>query len=82
MESKKWIINWFSKNSILSNNDISTNLSSNYLEKNWIDSLKFISLITDIENNFKIKFSNEEFENEKFQTLKGLIEIIDGKTNV
>ena len=82
METQNWLINWFDENSILDRKEILKKQDENYLEKGWIDSLKFISLITDIENSFKIKFSNEEFENEKFQTIKGLIEFIDVKRNV
>ena len=57
------------------------NLNENYLEKGWIDSLKFISLVTDIELKFSITFSNDMFQNKAFTTIGGLIHIIDSEVN-
>ena len=81
MNSKSWIIQWFVNNSNLSENEINENLEENYLIKGWIDSLKFISFISDIENEFKISFSNDEFQNRKFATVNGIVKIIEEKTN-
>jgi acyl carrier protein len=81
MNSKSWIIQWFVNNSNLEENEINENLEENYLIKGWIDSLKFISFISDIENEFKISFSNDEFQNRKFATVNGIVKIIEEKTN-
>ena len=81
MNSKKWLINWFKKNSLIKIREIEQHLDENYLENGWIDSFKFILFITDIENNFKIKFSNDEFQNRKFATINGLSKIIYDKKN-
>lgn len=79
MDIKKWLISWFEKNSGLEPGEIEKNTDVNYFEKGWIDSFKFISFINDIENEFKIKFSNEEFQNRNFSTINGLADIIRGK---
>jgi acyl carrier protein len=76
-----WIINWFKQNADLKSNDITKNLFENYLEKGWIDSLKFISFISDIEGNFGIRFSNDEFQDRAFATIAGLSKIIHNKIN-
>ena len=59
--------------------EISKKLGENYFENGWLDSLKFIELINDVEQEFEILFSNDEFQNRKFATINGLKEIITGK---
>lgn len=81
MDSKSWIVKWFSDNTNLVENEIIANLDENYLTNGWIDSLKFISFISDIENGFKIIFSNDEFQNRTFATINGLVQIIEEKLN-
>jgi len=81
MNTKDWIINWFEENTDLNKEEIEKNISENYFAKGWIDSLKFISFITDIEGNFNIRFSNEEFQNRSFSTIEGMSKIIQGKVN-
>ena len=79
MPVKEWLINWFEKNSDLNLDEIVKNLSEDYLAKGWIDSFKFVSFITDIEDEFKITFSNEEFQSRSFSTINGLKEIIEAR---
>ncbi len=71
-----WILDWFEENSIASRDVVSKNLNQNYFEKNWIDSLIFVSFIMDVEQEFDIGFSNDEFQNRDFSTINGLIKII------
>lgn len=83
MDIEKWIIDWFEQNTGIEKDEIIKNLEENYLELGWIDSLKFISFVTDIEEKFKIRFSNDSFQDRNFSTVKGLSKIvreyIDGK---
>ena len=81
MNVKNWLIDWFVKNTNLEQDIIMQNLNENYLEKGWIDSLKFISLVTDIELKFSITFSNDMFQNKAFTTIDGLRHIIDSEVN-
>lgn len=81
MEIKNWLVGWFDKNSTLNSDKISQSIQENYLENGWIDSLKFISLITDIEKYFNIKFSNNDFNDKNFMTISGLLTIITRKKN-
>jgi len=76
MDIQNWIINWFIENTDLQESDIEKNLRENYLEIGWIDSLKFISFINDLEKKFQIHFSNESFQNREFSTISGLAKII------
>jgi acyl carrier protein len=83
MDIEKWIIDWFEQNTGIQKDEIIKNLEENYLELGWIDSLKFISFVTDIEEKFKIRFSNDSFQDRNFSTVKGLSKIVreyvDGK---
>ena len=72
MEIESWIINWLEDNAGIEKDEILKKNEENYLELGWIDSLKFISFITDIEETFKIRFSNDVFQDDD-----GLIYLID-----
>ena len=81
MNIKDWIINWFDNHTDILKNEIENGVLENYFEKGWIDSLQFISFITELEKKFKIKFSNEEFQNRSFTTIAGITIIIEEKMN-
>ncbi len=81
MDVKEWTIEWFSKNSDQDKKLIKENFHEDYLAKCWIDSLKFIKLITDIEDHFTIKFSNNDFQDRSFSTGDGLVKAIEDKIN-
>ena len=51
------LINWFEENSDISKDFIQENQTKNYFLEEWIDSLKFIILISDLENSYSIQFS-------------------------
>ena len=76
---KSWIIDWFLENSNVEKDEIIAKPSENYLINGWIDSFKFINFISDIEENFDIIFSNDEFQDRNFGTIDGLISAIKKK---
>ena len=76
---KTWIVEWFKENTELKDDEIGVH--DNYFEKGWIDSFKFISFITNIEERFDIRFSNDEFQDRSFSTIEGIVEIIRRKIN-
>lgn len=81
MNIKTWIIDWFVRNTAVKQDEILKNLHEDYFSKGWIDSLKFISFITDLEDKFNIVFSNDEFQNRTFATINGLTQIMENKIN-
>jgi len=81
MDVKTWLIGWFKKNADISEEDIGHDFNINYFEKGWIDSFKFINFITDIEENFNIRFSNNQFQDRAFSTIDGVIRLIEEKIN-
>lgn len=80
-EIKDNLINWFSINTSTEEETIKDNLHLNYFNEAWIDSIQFISFISDMEETFNISFENDEFQDRKFMTIEGLAEIIEKKTN-
>jgi acyl carrier protein len=81
MNVKEWVIEWFEKNSDQEKNEIEQNLHEDYLAKCWIDSLKFIELISEIEEHYIIKFSNNDFQDRSFSIGNGLVKAIEDKIN-
>ena len=67
------------KNKVREYIGVMKDISENYFNIGWIDSFKFMSLISDIEDNYNIEFSNEEFQNRDFASVQGLTEIINKK---
>ena len=71
-----WLINWFDENSNIHHETIMDNLEINYLEKSWIDSFKFIKLISDIELKFNFTIDDIEMQNGTLFTLNELCQTI------
>lgn len=78
---KEWIIKWFNKNSNISIETLEKKSNENYFEEKWIDSFAFINFLSDVEEHYNIKFSNDEFQNRDFSTIDGLANIIGNKLN-
>lgn len=72
-----WLVDWFKKNGKAPNLSVEKDLQANFFESGIIDSLEIIGLITDIENNFNIQFSEKHFQDRRFSTISGLTEIIN-----
>jgi len=81
MTVNEWIINWFLENTSVSEEILKSNMNENYLEIGWLDSFHFISFITEIEDHFKIHFSNTSFQDRNFSTIPGLVNIIEVMIN-
>lgn len=76
-----FIINWFIEHSSINKDEIDSAKLKNYLNEGLLDSLSFLELISKSEDYFNIKFTDEDFENEKFYTISGMIDIIEMKVN-
>lgn len=78
---KKWLLDWFKKNALIDEKIVEASLNEDYFEKGWLDSFKFITFILDIEQEFGIRFANDEFQNKEFSTIAGLCNIIASRKN-
>jgi acyl carrier protein len=80
-EIRGWLSSWFLKNTNIAEGEIEECSSKSYFELGLIDSLKFISFISDLEGHFDIQFSNDEFQDRDFSTMNGLVDIVSKKVD-
>ena len=76
MEIKEWLIDWFCNHSSLSAAELEAASKEDYLKKGIIDSFSFVMLISDIDDEFDIAFTNEDFLDPRFPSIDGLTEMI------
>ena len=72
-----WIVNWFVDNCGQNKEEIIKHRNDNYFASGFVDSFKFIKMISDAEEKFNIEFDNEQFEDRSFSTIVGLESIIE-----
>lgn len=77
MDIKEWLIDWFTKHSSLDAERIKAVSTANYMEEAMIDSFSFVMLISDIDDEFGVAFTNEDFLNPDFMNIEGLAKMID-----
>ena len=82
MEIKEWLIDWFSKHSSLDAEGIMAASTSNYMEQGLIDSFSFVMLLSDIDDEYGIAFTNDDFLNPDFMNIDGLAKLIDERKDV
>lgn len=73
---EEWMINWFVSYSKMTEKQVQENMNKNYVEEGLVDSFGFIQLMSDIENEFRVEFSDDDFEKGDILILNDLIEII------
>ena len=54
-------------------------VKSNYLSEQYLDSLGIFELVTTIESEFNIKFTNSDFISDQFVTIEGVCNISERK---
>ena len=81
MDIKEWLINWFSSHSSLSVNELEASSKEDYLKKGIIDSFSFVMMISDIDDEFDVAFTNDDFLDPRFSNIDGLATMIDERKN-
>lgn len=76
MEIKEWLIDWFANHSSLSTAELEDSSKVDYLKQGIIDSFAFVTLISDIDDEYDITFTNEDFLDPRFSNIEGLVEMI------
>lgn len=80
---KEWLSAWFKARGTLSGDGLLDGVGRNYFDQGLVDSLGVIELITDIESHFGVAFTEKHFQDRRFSTVDGLVEIIQSlKTKV
>lgn len=77
MKIKEWLMDWFTKHSSLDADGIKAASTANYMESGMIDSFSFVMLISDIDDEYGVSFTNEDFLNPDFMNIDGLAKMID-----
>lgn len=78
MGSKELVLDFFVRNARkpLPVNEVDA-LACNYLDMGIIDSLGIVTMMSEFESNLAIHFSAEDLQSYEFQTVGGLITLID-----
>ena len=77
MEIKEWLLDWFSKHSSLNASELEASAKEDYLKKGIIDSFAFVMLVSDIDDEYDITFTNEDFLDPRFSNIDGLAAMIN-----
>lgn len=81
MDIKEWLIDWFANHSSLNASELEVASNDDYLKKGIIDSFAFVTLISDIDDEYDITFTNEDFLDPRFSRIEGLAKMIDERKN-
>ena len=76
MDIKEWLIDWFANHCSLSASELEVASKDDYLKKGIIDSFAFVALISDIDDEYDITFTNEDFLDPRFSNIEGLAAMI------
>jgi acyl carrier protein len=76
-EAKAFIMDFFAERSKLPSGDQEQFITQNYIEQGLLDSIDFITLISELEEQYGIAFSQEQIQSEAFRTIKGLSSMVN-----
>ena len=77
MDTRQVVLDFFHRKGELPGRTTDEKLGCHYLDDRIIDSMGIVELIGELESVFLIRFSAEDLQSEQFQTVRGLIEVID-----
>lgn len=72
---ESWLSDWFAHRTP----QITLAPTDNYFESGAIDSLGVIELIEEMELTFSVQFSQDDFQDQRFLSVGGLVEMITEK---
>lgn len=76
---REWLTQWFIENLGIEANIVEDNLNVNFFHNSWMDSFQFINFISDVEDEFDVTFSNDEFQDRNFASISGVSKSIASK---
>jgi len=77
MHTQDIVFKFFDEKGGIPGNGLQEKLACHYLDIKIIDSMGIIEMVTLFEDSFKIRFEAEDLQSNEFQTVGGLIELID-----
>ncbi len=72
---RDFIIGFFVNRDKISLTEAEVFCSSNFIEAQVLDSIEFITMIAEIEENFDITFTEAEIQSPEFSSINGLVRI-------
>ena len=76
MNYLEWATQWFEENAAAEKEEILQHLEDNFFDLGYIDSFGFIALLGAVEETFHVSFSNEQFQDRSFSTIRGFSECL------
>jgi methoxymalonate biosynthesis acyl carrier protein len=70
-----WLCDWFLSRRKF-RGDVSQLPSINYFDAGLLTSLEVIEFVSEIEEQFRVHFSEQDFQDPRFVTVAGLVELI------
>ena len=77
MQTQDIVFKYFDEKGGIPGNDLKEKLGCHYLDIKIIDSMGIIEMVSHFEEIFKIQFRSEDLQCEEFQTVEGLIQLIE-----
>jgi acyl carrier protein len=71
----QWLLEWFSARDKFKG-DPAALVHTNYFDAGLLTSLEVIEFVTEIENQFGVQFSEQDFQDVRFVTIAGLSEMV------
>ena len=71
MNYLNWVMNWFTAHGTIEV-EVKEHLDENFFDLGYVDSFAFITLMSDIEDEFGVSFDNDRFQERAFSTIHGL----------
>ena len=75
-EASNWLLTWFSSRDKI-RADAQQALAIDYLQSGLLTSLEIVELVSDIESQFAIQFSEAEMQDPRFSTIGGIGELVE-----
>lgn len=72
----QWLLKWFSNRRKTDRAAGKELLDVNYLDAGLLTSLEVVELVTEVEQEFGIQFSELDFQDQRFPTISGLSDLI------
>jgi len=77
MHTQDLVFKFFDEKGGIPGNELKEKLDCHYLDIKIIDSMGIIEMVSHFEEIFKIQFRSEDLQCEEFQTVGGLIQVIE-----
>ena len=77
-EVRRFVYHWFKKKVERKRLDVELTDDLDYFQAGLLDSMGVVLLVQEIEAGLSVRFTDEHFQDRRFATLGGLIEIVQG----